>query len=618
MAKALSTSLTEERAQLFVGRTAELREMTDWLNDTNPPSRVVAVTGMGGIGKSTLLMRLLQLALDAHAVAIWVDGRACYRTPKGFWDSLPSEFRTWQNMGEHRPKLIIAVDNFEEIQVLEGWLREVFMASLPATGVLFLVAARTNLMHTWAEDPVWQDHVEVWRLEGLNAKEIDQFLLKHRVPKNKHVIELVGKVSGHPLTLALTLDAINRGQPYKPQEVRHLVAETVSARLIRELTDPELEPLIDVLTLVRESNQDLLQRILRCRISTRQYHALRRLSFIRRTQNGVALHDMAEGALYQDLRQRDPGTFWALRRRALDVLLDEYEKASHADQGAIAQQLLWVCRDIYAPLTAYADLTAPESPLISDHYEPRDRESVRNFVASWGRQSFPVQGPELMTLVDDVIDHYPGTIRITRDAQGDAHAMFCVLPLHKDTLALLQRYQPLVVSRLLESNLGVSWCEPDASNVSYNILVGINVNQTRYSPQQLIGAIARDQFSMHASLLGLLLITNPDLKAFLRGVGYQSMPFPIHEDSGLAEELFMLDLRQQHFTGWIRSIASGPAEEAPFLKPMKLEDLPAIMEGLAERDPADQNSQEMRGWILSLLQSSPPPAPLTHRAHHLD
>ena len=137
MAKALLTSLAEERAQLFVGRTDELRAMTDWLNDANPPSRVVAVTGMGGIGKSTLLIRLLQLALKSHAVPIWVDGRACYRTPKGFWDSLPIEFRTWQKMGEDRPKLVIAVDNFEEIHVLEGWLREVFMASLPATGVLF-------------------------------------------------------------------------------------------------------------------------------------------------------------------------------------------------------------------------------------------------------------------------------------------------------------------------------------------------------------------------------------------------------------------------------------------------------------------------------------------------
>jgi hypothetical protein len=222
-----------------------------------------------------------------------------------------------------------------------------------------------------------------------------------------------------------------------------------------------------------------------------------------------------------------------------------------------------------------------------------------------------------MKLVDDVIDHYPDAIRMTRDAKGVAHAMFCVLPLHKGTLALLQRYQPLVVSRLLESGLGVSWCEPEASNVSYNILVGVNVNQSLYSPQQLIGAIARDQFSMNAGLLGLLVITNPDLKAFLRGVGYQSMPFPILEDPGLTEELFMLDLRQQHFTGWIRSIASRPSEETPIPRPMAVGDLSKILEELGDGSGVDQDSQEIRDRILAILQSSPPAAPVTSRDQHV-
>lgn len=613
MAKALSTSLTEEREQLFVGRTDELRAMRDWLNDANPESRVVAVTGMGGIGKSTLLIRLLQLALEGHAVPIWVDGRACYRTPKGFWDALPPEFRTWHSMVADRPKLVIAVDNFEEIQVLEGWLRNVFMASLPATGVLFLVASRTDLIHTWVEDPVWQDHVEVWRLEGLSAQEVDQFLIKHQVRSSEQIADLAGTMSRHPLTLALTVDAIHRGNQQTSHEIRHLIAETVSARLIRELTDPELEPLVDVLSLVRDANQDLLQRILGYRISARQYHALRQLSFVRRTQSGVALHDMAQGALYDDLRQRDPGSFWTIRRQALEVLLEEYDRVPQAKQGAIAQQLLWVCRDIYAPLTAYADLTTPESHLVSDHYGPQDRETVRHFVASWGRQSFPVEGQELMNLVDDVIDHYPGTIRMTRDAQGVAEAMFCVLPVHRGTLELLQRYQPLVVTRLVESGLGVTWCEPDASNVSYNILIGINMDQTRYSPQQLIGAIARDQFSMHASLLGLLLITNPDFKAFLHGVGYQSMPFPILEEPGPPEELFMLDLRRQHFTGWIRAIAGLEPTKTGLLKPLSLTDLSATLEQLGEIHPVDGDSQEIRDRILTLLHSTPPAAPLTLR-----
>ena len=596
---------------MFVGRSHELQTMSRWLGDANPSTRVVAITGMGGIGKSTLLIRLLQLASDHGAIPVWIDGRSCYRTPKGFWDALPSDFRAWQAMGNEAPKLVIAIDNFEDIQVLEDWLREVFMASLPETGVLLLVASRQDLMHTWITDPVWQYHWDSWRLEALTPEEVDEFLRRRQMHHTAAVKHLVGTASGHPLTLALTVDAITRGHERDPQQVRHLVAETVSARLIHELTDAELQPLVDVLTLVRDANQDLLQRILRRRISARQYHALRKLSFVRRTQNGVGLHDMAEHALYEDLRQRDPGTFWAIRRQALDVLIGDYERVPPAQQGAIAQQLLWVCRDVYAPLNAYADLTAPESQLVNDHYDPRDREAVRQFVAAWGRQSFPVQGPQLMDLVDDVIEHYPGTIRMTRDHLGVAHAMFCVLPLHKGTLAMLQRYQPIVIERLLKSDLGISWCEPDDSNVSYNILVGINTHQSRYSPQALLGAIARDQFTMHASLLGLLVITNPDLKAFLRGVGYQSVPFPILEEPNITEELFMLDLRHQHFTGWIRTISAQSGHASP-LKYGSISSLADTLETLGTTQLVDHYHQDLWNRITTLLQNTPK-APLTTR-----
>ncbi len=611
LSRALSDSMTPARRKQFVGRVQELEATTLWLRGPNAETRVIAVTGMGGIGKSTLLVRLLQLASDQGALSIWIDGRSCYRTPRGFWDALPGDFRAWQAMSDERPKLVIAIDNFEDIQVLEGWLREVFMAALPENGVLLLVASRTDLMHTWATDPVWNNHLDVWRLEALSPTEVDEFLAARQMHNVNDIKRVVGGASGHPLTLALTLDTITRGLAHEPQQIRHLVTETVSARIIRELTDPDLQPLVDVLTLVRDANQDLLQRILRHRISARQYHALRQLSFIRRTHGGVGLHDMAENALYEDFRQRDPGSFWAIRHQALDVLIEEYDRVSEAQQGAIAQQLLWLCRDVYASFNTYVDLTATESRLINDRYVPQDRDAVREFSLSWGRQSFPIQGAELLDLVNKVIDHYPETIRIIRDHQGIAQAMFSVLPLHKGTLALLQSHGPEIVSRLMDSGLGISWCEPDASNVSYNILVGINIHQSMYSPQALLGAIARDQFTMHASLLGLLVITDPDLKAFLRSIGYQSMPFPICEDPNVSEELFMLDLRQQHFTGWIRSLAGQSVPES-VLKYGSVEELSNALESLGENLLIAKDRGKFLDRMATLLEAEPAP-PLTVR-----
>lgn len=43
---------------------------------------VVAVTGMGGGGKSILSVRILQTGQET--LTVWIDGRTCYRSPKGF------------------------------------------------------------------------------------------------------------------------------------------------------------------------------------------------------------------------------------------------------------------------------------------------------------------------------------------------------------------------------------------------------------------------------------------------------------------------------------------------------------------------------------------------------
>ena len=62
-------AVTDERIRLFVGRSRECNALKAWLATPNAPTRVIALTGMGGIGKSTLLIRLLQLAQEHGSVS---------------------------------------------------------------------------------------------------------------------------------------------------------------------------------------------------------------------------------------------------------------------------------------------------------------------------------------------------------------------------------------------------------------------------------------------------------------------------------------------------------------------------------------------------------------------
>src|SRR5262245_34569391 len=84
----LGTAIESERGRLFVGRVAELTHLHTWLDDAAGTTRVLALSGMGGIGKSALLAEMLRLAGGRRTITFWVDGRACGRSPAGVLDYL--------------------------------------------------------------------------------------------------------------------------------------------------------------------------------------------------------------------------------------------------------------------------------------------------------------------------------------------------------------------------------------------------------------------------------------------------------------------------------------------------------------------------------------------------
>ena len=582
----MSMAVTDERIRLFVGRSRECNALNAWLATPNAPTRVIALTGMGGIGKSTLLIRLLQLAQEHGSVSAWVDARTCYRTPKGFEEALPGSYTEWAASDSPRKKLVLGIDNFEELQVLEGWLREIFMGSMPDENVLLIVASRTDLMQAWYTDSVWQPYIDVWPLTGFSEAEVDDFLKRRSVADTTRIKTLIGSAANHPLALALAIDAMARYHKDDFATIKNLVAETLSGRLIREIANEDLQPLIDILILVAESNQDLFQRVLQRRVPVRHYHDLMQLSFVRRTGMGVGLHDLAQTALLQDFKSRNPGEFALLRERIARVLLSDLSAARPAQRGPIVQQLLWICRDIFSPPRTYADLVGASPDLLPTGFEPKDAPLLKQFVSDWGRQSFPLPKNLSLQLLDDVIANFPGTIRVARDSFGEPQAMFCSLPLYNQTLALLEWYHPLLVKNLLDLELGITQCSVHDATATYMVLVGTNTQQSRYTAQELIGAMVRDQFTISAGLSSLLLVTNPDLKDFARSLGFVGRVFSVTDDSPADEELFILDMRHGNFATWMSHIIGI----SPVSRDINPTDLQEILSNLHNPNILSQSS----------------------------
>lgn len=549
----LSSQISDDRYHLFVGREAECRWLEDWLKSTQPPTRVVAITGIGGVGKSSLVLHLGHIAHRSGAATAWVDGRTCYRTPNGFLESLPPSFYQWrQSVDRTGQSMVLAIDNYEDIHVLEAWLREVFLPELPDTGLLVLVASRRDLMGQWRVDPGWQNRLTHWTIDSFTPDEVEDFLSRQHWPVAE--ITMAQRLSlGHPLSLAVIAESRRRAGPERKQMALSL-RDTLSAGLLREITDPDLQPLVDALSVMMEANLDLLRRVLQTKIRPEKYQALKGLSFVKPTAYGVALHDIAAKYLFDELRQRDPSEFERIRQHAVTVVLNEWDRVPAGQQGRLAQHLLWLCRDVFEDITSFADLSYNASGLQVTEYHSDDYDFARQFIIDWGRQSLPIPIDQSLSLFDLLQQEFPQSIRVTRRQDGRPLAIFVALRLYDETLALLARYHSEFVDKLLNAGLDIQPSSVEKANASLNVLVGIDKRQTTYAPQQILGVVARDQFSFQASILGLLLLTNPEIKHFLGAIGYQRIPFPVSHDPSLEEDLFVLDLRGQHIGRWIRQV----------------------------------------------------------------
>ncbi|MFT8312358.1 MAG: hypothetical protein ABF629_14450 [Sporolactobacillus sp.] len=552
------------RYHQFTGRENELVHFKAWLNDTEAPFRLFYVSGIGGIGKSSLLMEMSRMAMDDHARVISLDGNACIKTPTGFIEYLSASFKlAFMDMGEHanlievlhqatpHHRILITVDHFEQLKLVERLFINDFLPHLPGVGVAAILASRLPLSEEWRIHPNLDRKVVELPLQPFTYQETVTYTKGYGAMKPQ-LIHKINRISGGlPLALALLTDSWLRHEQLSDQDY-HLASQKISAKVLRELTDPELQPMIDVLTILQYANQETIAQIIGHPVTRENYLSLLRLSFTRLLPEGVAIHDIARAHLLKDLKLREPGRLKSLRAKTAGLLYLQLSKAHKGERRPIATQLLNLCKDGLPLDRLYADFsgTASASPL--EYASAEDLPALYKLLDLWCSYSVdPWQSAPYYKLVSELINEAPESIVVLRNNAGEAIGMFIAALVHQQTGHILKKYFPAEMTECFsEEELSCSLDHAD----TYFVVLGAATDQLQnYSQQELVGLLSLDRLS----LLGedsraILVVTNSHLMGFLQQMGFKVRPAKSKDcDTSWAKAFVLeLDLRNKRFGDW--------------------------------------------------------------------
>lgn len=611
------------RRSLFVGRGTELAVVDGWLGAERPrPLWLLGVSGMGGVGKTALLRQVLDLAAMRGCATADVDVRLAGRAHATL-SALADEALARSGNRTDR-SLVFALDNYEEIGPLDDWVREKLIGRLPADDVLVIVCGRQPLAGGWIEDPAWSARVRHLRLEPFTPAEAHEYLDRLGIPRDHARDDLLRRAGGLPLALSVGAEALRRGAALHPSgdvDVRPVI----SARLLRESADEDLNPLLDALAVLLEADQSLLQEVAGQPVPASAYRRLADLSFVRKSAGGLTLHAVARDCLHADLCDRAPPRARQLRRRALEALVRRAAEPGAAERRRAVQCLLFLCEDAALRSTLFSGWDAPTT----GRAQPEDGSALHEMLAWYSTTMMGMRDTsDVSALLDTILHRIPESITVWRDAGGQPVAFVAVVPLHRNTIPLLEPHAAALpyLARCAPAERAALLRRAPAQADTYYWVMGAG---RRDSALESTGYVFRETLAMLAA--GARLIANnnnPELEALGVKLGFRERPGPRCRMGGAAVPfgVFELDTRGNAFPRWaarLIDVLDAPAPAAAAFpaaagRAPGNDDLKLALRNL--RRPRALAQAEL-AWLAPLLRSAltenPPPPPLTAEQQEL-
>jgi hypothetical protein len=371
---------------------------------------VAVVHGIAGVGKSTLLQAA---AVDARARGtrvVALDGRTFEPTERGFLGSLGSALGTpLETIADATSALagagrvLLVIDTYEQLRLLDAWLRQSFVPALPEN-VRLLLAGRDS-PSAWPRD--LGELLRTIRLDNLNDEAARTLLVRAGVADA--VVGPVARVArGHPLSLQLAAGALAERPGLSAQDavLGPMVEEL--ARLYLDGLDRMTRRAVDAAAVVRRTTLTLLEAMLPDDDPAELFGALRALPFVELGAEGLVVHDTVREATSALLQASDPARRRAHRRAAWTRLRAELRTAGRADLWRYSADMLYLVEN---PIVRNAFFPSGADELTIEPALAADRDAI-------AAMSTAQQGPESTALVTAWWRSAPETFRVVRDSAG--------------------------------------------------------------------------------------------------------------------------------------------------------------------------------------------------------
>lgn len=327
------SAIEDRQDRYLVGRSEQLALFRRHISGEAVDGKTIwNLYGTAGVGKSFLLDSFRRQAQRTGAIMVVLDSRDYNHTVDRFCRQLLSQLPDSPGESAHDlntldecitklrqlasvTKVVLALDTYEEMSELDGWLRDQLVQRLPDNSLL-LIAGRYKLEGSWILSPPLRERLFFMPLGNLTDSDSAAYLQQCGIRDDQHIARIRLKTGGHPLALALAADVTPDADWMNASTDEARWFDQLVSAWLREVPDAHLRKVVEAAAGLLRINREVLHVIMDQDIDDDTFSQLISLSFVRKTERGWMLHDLMRLAMRKQLEERTPAYYERLRGRA--------------------------------------------------------------------------------------------------------------------------------------------------------------------------------------------------------------------------------------------------------------------------------------------------------------